>query len=195
MVTVPSATVHGIRGQALYLPVVYSFQAPASDVQIIWLFQRPQTTPKYLLGSVNRSVVPDLEYRHKFTMVPPNASLHIQSLHFSDEGTYIVKVNVNMQGNGTVSAHQKILITVDGECLPMGTVAQPVMPNPNAQIPDPDLPGAHKPIPLPLGYWPSLPGCWASKRPSLIQGPPSLCTASWLLRIRHRNAHCVQAPF
>ncbi|XP_074055463.1 HEPACAM family member 2 [Macrotis lagotis] len=112
-VTVPSATVHGIRGQALNLPVVYSFQTPASDVQIIWLFQRPQATPKYLLGSVNRSVVPDLEYRHKFTMVPPNASLRIEPLHFSDEGTYIVKVNVNMQGNGTVSVHQEILVTVD----------------------------------------------------------------------------------
>ncbi|XP_020834232.1 HEPACAM family member 2 [Phascolarctos cinereus] len=112
-VTVPSATVHGVRGHALYLPVIYSFQTPASDVQIIWLFQRPRTTPKYLLGSVNRSVVPDLEYRHKFAMMPPNASLRIQPLHFSDEGTYIVKVNVNMRGNGTVSAHQKILVTVD----------------------------------------------------------------------------------
>ncbi|XP_068940585.1 HEPACAM family member 2 [Petaurus breviceps papuanus] len=112
-VSVPSAIVHGTRGQELYLPVIYSFQTPASDVQIIWLFQRPQTTPKYLLGSVNRSVVPDLEYRHKFTMVPPNASLRIHPLHFSDEGTYIVKVNVNIQGNGTVSAHQKILLTVD----------------------------------------------------------------------------------
>ncbi|XP_036595238.1 HEPACAM family member 2 [Trichosurus vulpecula] len=112
-VTVPSAAVHGVRGQALHLPVVYSFQTPASDVQIIWLFQRPQMTPKYLLGAVNRSVVPDLEYRHKFTMVPPNASLRIQPLHFSDEGTYIVKVNVNTEGNGTVSAHQKILVTVD----------------------------------------------------------------------------------
>ncbi|XP_043834652.1 HEPACAM family member 2 [Dromiciops gliroides] len=112
-VTVPSATVHGIQGQALYLPVVYSFQTPASDVQIIWMFQRPPATPKYLLGSVNTSVVPDLEYQHKFTMVPPDASLRIEPLRFSDEGTYIVKVNVNVQGNRTVSAHQKMLVTVD----------------------------------------------------------------------------------
>lgn len=110
-VSVPSHTVHGIRGQALYLPVHYGFHTPASDIQIIWLFQRPQTIPKYLLGSVNKSVVPDLEYQHKFTMMPPNASLLINPLEFTDEGNYIVKVNI--QGNGTLSASQKIQVTVD----------------------------------------------------------------------------------
>ncbi|XP_014437615.1 HEPACAM family member 2 isoform X6 [Tupaia chinensis] len=110
-VTVPSHTVHGIRGQALYLPVHYGFHTPASDIQIIWLFERPHTTPKYLLSSVNKSVVPDMEYRHKFTMMPPNASLLINPLQFTDEGNYIVKVNI--QGNGTLSASQKIQVTVD----------------------------------------------------------------------------------
>uniref|UniRef100_A0A2K5P204 HEPACAM family member 2 n=2 Tax=Cercopithecinae TaxID=9528 RepID=A0A2K5P204_CERAT len=110
-VTVPSHTVHGIRGQALYLPVHYGFHTPASDIQIIWLFERPHTMPKYLLGSVNKSVVPDLEYQHKFTMMPPNASLLINPLQFSDEGNYIVKVNI--QGNGTLSSSQKIQVTVD----------------------------------------------------------------------------------
>ncbi|MEJ1280948.1 HEPACAM family member 2 [Cricetulus griseus] len=110
-VTVPSHTVHGIRGQALYLPVHYGFHTPASDIQIIWLFERSHTMPKYLLGSVNESVVPDLEYQHKFTMMPPNASLLINPLQFSDEGNYIVKVNI--QGNGTLSSSQKIQVTVD----------------------------------------------------------------------------------
>lgn len=112
-VVVPSHTVHGIRGQALYLPVHYGFHTLASDIQIIWLFERPHTMPKYLLGSVNKSVVPDLEYQHKFTMMPPNASLLINPLQFTDEGNYIVKVNVH--GNGTLSASQKIQVTVDGE--------------------------------------------------------------------------------
>ncbi|XP_040584606.1 HEPACAM family member 2 isoform X2 [Mesocricetus auratus] len=110
-VTVPSHTVHGIRGQALYLPVHYGFHTAASDIQIIWLFERSHTMPKYLLGSVNESVVPDLEYQHKFTMMPPNASLLINPLQFSDEGNYIVKVNI--QGNGTLSSSQKIQVTVD----------------------------------------------------------------------------------
>ncbi|XP_004646312.2 HEPACAM family member 2 [Octodon degus] len=110
-VTVPSHTVHGIRGQALYLPVHYGFHTVASDIQIIWLFERPHTMPKYLLGSVNKSVVPDLEYQHKFTMRPPNASLLINPLQFDDEGNYIVKVNI--QGNGTLSSSQKIQVTVD----------------------------------------------------------------------------------
>ncbi|XP_040116225.1 HEPACAM family member 2 isoform X2 [Oryx dammah] len=110
-VVVPSHTVHGIRGQALYLPVHYGFHTPASDIQVIWLFERPHTMPKYLLGSVNKSVVPDLEYQHKFTMMPPNASLLINPLQFTDEGNYIVKVNI--QGNGTLSASQKIQVTVD----------------------------------------------------------------------------------
>lgn len=112
-VAVPSHTVHGIRGQALYLPVHYGFHTPASDIQVIWLFERPHTMPKYLLGSVNKSVVPDLEYQHKFTMMPPNASLLINPLQFTDEGNYIVKVNI--QGNGTLSASQKIQVTVDGK--------------------------------------------------------------------------------
>ncbi|XP_017650934.1 HEPACAM family member 2 isoform X3 [Nannospalax galili] len=110
-VTVPSHTVHGIRGQALYLPVHYGFHTPASDIQIIWLFERPHTMPKYLLGSVNESVVPDLEFQHKFTMMPPNASLLINPLQFTDEGNYIIKVNI--QGNGTLSSSQKIQVTVD----------------------------------------------------------------------------------
>ncbi|KAM5255511.1 HEPACAM family member 2 isoform 2-T2 [Ctenodactylus gundi] len=110
-VTVPSHTIHGIRGQALYLPVHYGFHTLASDIQIIWLFERPHTMPKYLLSSVNMSVVPDLEYQHKFTMMPPNASLLINPLQFSDEGNYIVKVNI--QGNGTLSSSQKIQVTVD----------------------------------------------------------------------------------
>ncbi|KAK2096322.1 HEPACAM member 2 [Saguinus oedipus] len=44
-------------------------------------------------------------------MMPPNASLLINPLQFPDEGNYIVKVNI--QGNGTLSASQKIQVTVD----------------------------------------------------------------------------------
>nr|DBA25238.1 TPA: hypothetical protein GDO54_012792 [Pyxicephalus adspersus] len=55
--------------------------------------------------------MPDLELQHKFTLNPPNASLLINSLHFNDEGTYIVKVN--LKGKTTVSATQKIDVTVD----------------------------------------------------------------------------------
>uniref|UniRef100_A0A8D0GBH9 HEPACAM family member 2 n=1 Tax=Sphenodon punctatus TaxID=8508 RepID=A0A8D0GBH9_SPHPU len=109
--TVPSHTIHGTEGQQLNLPVDYHFNTTASEIQIIWLFEKPPTIPKYLLGSVNRSVIPDLEYRHKFTLIPPNASLLINPLHISDEGNYIVKVNVH--GNGTISARQKIQVTVD----------------------------------------------------------------------------------
>ncbi|NXY86145.1 HECA2 protein, partial [Alcedo cyanopectus] len=104
--TVPSHPIHGIEGQPLHLPVDYNFINTASEIQIIWLFERPQSNPKYLLGSVNQTVVPDLEYQHKFTLIPPNASLLINPLHICDEGNYIVKVNV--RGNGTVAASQKI---------------------------------------------------------------------------------------
>ncbi|KFV14565.1 HEPACAM family member 2, partial [Pterocles gutturalis] len=109
--TVPSHTIHGIEGQPLHLTVDYNFNATASEIQIIWLFERPQSNPKYLLGSVNQTVVPDLEYQHKFTLLPPNASLMINPLHISDEGNYIVKVNV--RGNGTIAASQKIQVAVD----------------------------------------------------------------------------------
>ncbi|NXR67108.1 HECA2 protein, partial [Rhadina sibilatrix] len=109
--TVPSHTIHGIEGQPLHLSVDYNFNATASEIQIIWLFERSQSNPKYLLGSVNQRVVPDLEYQHKFTLVPPNASLRINPLHLSDEGNYIVKVNV--RGNGTIAASQKIQVAVD----------------------------------------------------------------------------------
>ncbi|GAB0184662.1 HEPACAM family member 2 [Grus japonensis] len=109
--TVPSHTIHGIEGQPLHLAVDYNFNATASEIQIIWLFERPHSNPKYLLGSVNQTVVPDLEYQHKFTLTPPNASLMINPLHMSDEGNYIVKVNV--RGNGTIAASQKIQVAVD----------------------------------------------------------------------------------
>ncbi|KFP42106.1 HEPACAM family member 2, partial [Chlamydotis macqueenii] len=109
--TGPSHTIHGIEGQPLYLTVDYNFNTTASEIQIIWLFERPQSNPKYLLGSVNQTVVPDLEYQHKFTLIPPNASLMINPLRISDEGNYIVKVNV--RGNGTIAASQKIQVAVD----------------------------------------------------------------------------------
>ncbi|NXU62748.1 HECA2 protein, partial [Horornis vulcanius] len=118
--TVPSHTIHGIEGQPLHLSVDYDFNATASEIQIIWLFERSQSNPKYLLGSVNQRVVPDLEYQHKFTLIPPNASLRINPLHLSDEGNYIVKVNV--RGNGTVAASQKIQVAVDGKFLKDGVV-------------------------------------------------------------------------
>ncbi|PKU37482.1 hypothetical protein llap_12217 [Limosa lapponica baueri] len=111
--TVPSHTIHGIEGQPLHLTVDYNFNTTASEIQIIWLFERPQSNPTYLLGSVNQTVVPDLEYQHKFTLVPPNASLMINPLRISDEGNYIVKVNV--RGNGTIAASQKIRVAVDGK--------------------------------------------------------------------------------
>ncbi|NWU93589.1 HECA2 protein, partial [Upupa epops] len=109
--TVPTHTIHGIEGRPLHLTVDYNFSATASEIQIIWLFERPRSNPKYLLGSVNQTVIPDLEYQHKFTLVPPNASLMINPLHSSDEGSYIVKVNV--RGNGTIAASQKIQVAVD----------------------------------------------------------------------------------
>ncbi|XP_025022051.1 HEPACAM family member 2 isoform X3 [Python bivittatus] len=110
-VTIPSYMVNGIEGQPLRLAVDYNFNITVSDIQIIWLFEKPPTNPKYLLISVNQSVVPDLEYRHKFTLSPPNASLLINNLQRSDEGNYIVKINIH--GNGTKSAGEKIQVTVD----------------------------------------------------------------------------------
>ncbi|NXX80373.1 HECA2 protein, partial [Urocolius indicus] len=109
--TVPSHTIHGIEGQPLHLTVDYNFNTTASEIQIIWLFEKPQSIPKYLLGSVNQTVVPDLEYQHKFTLIPPNASLIINPLQISDEGNYIVKINI--RGKGTITASQKIQVAVD----------------------------------------------------------------------------------
>ncbi|XP_069504566.1 HEPACAM family member 2 [Ambystoma mexicanum] len=108
---VPADTVHGIEGLPLLLPVHYSFQSPAPGIQITWLLERPGSFSRFLLTSVNQSTVPDLEFQHKFTLRPPNASLLIRQLHFSDEGHYIVKINV--KGNGTISASHRIQVTVD----------------------------------------------------------------------------------
>uniref|UniRef100_A0A8D2LMU7 HEPACAM family member 2 n=1 Tax=Varanus komodoensis TaxID=61221 RepID=A0A8D2LMU7_VARKO len=109
--TVPSHTIHGTEGQSLFLPVDYYFNITVSYVQIIWMFEKPPTTPKSLVISLNQSVVPDLEYKHKFTLKPPNASLLIKSLNMSDEGNYIVKINID--GNRTTAACEKIRVTVD----------------------------------------------------------------------------------
>ncbi|XP_053568950.1 HEPACAM family member 2 [Bombina bombina] len=108
---IPSTTIHGIEGQLLVLPVHYNFNSSASGIQIIWLFEKYQTPAIYLLSSVNQSVVPDLEFQHKFTLNPPNASLVINSLHMKDEGNYNVKVNIH--GSPTVSANQNIHVTVN----------------------------------------------------------------------------------
>ncbi|XP_075067907.1 HEPACAM family member 2 isoform X2 [Mixophyes fleayi] len=107
----PSPTIHGIKGQPLILPIHYDVNTSASGLQIIWLLERPRDVAKYLITSFNQSVFPDLEFQHKFTLNPPNASLLINSLHTSDEGNYTVKVNI--QGNTTVSATQKIEVTVN----------------------------------------------------------------------------------
>ncbi|XP_029444752.1 HEPACAM family member 2 isoform X2 [Rhinatrema bivittatum] len=108
---VPSHTVHGIEGEPLVLPVHYDVNTTASEIQIIWMLARPQSFSRYLLSSVNKSVVPDFEYQPKFTLIPLNASLLINPLSFSDEGNYIVKVNV--KGNGMVSAQENIQVTVN----------------------------------------------------------------------------------
>nr|XP_020640870.1 HEPACAM family member 2 isoform X1 [Pogona vitticeps] len=109
--TVPSHTLHGTEGQPLNLPVDYNFNITVSDIQIIWLFEKPPTIHIFLLSAVNQSVVPDLEYMHRFTLSPPSASLLIKHLNRSDEGTYIVKINVH--GNRTISASGRIRVTVD----------------------------------------------------------------------------------
>lgn len=111
--TVPAPVIHGIKGQPLILPVSYEVNQSASSVQIIWLLERSQAQARYLITSINQLVMPDLELQNKLTINPPNASLLIYSLHQSDEGTYIVKVN--LKGNTTVSAIQKIDVTVDGK--------------------------------------------------------------------------------
>uniref|UniRef100_A0A8C5R0E6 HEPACAM family member 2 n=1 Tax=Leptobrachium leishanense TaxID=445787 RepID=A0A8C5R0E6_9ANUR len=108
---IPSTTIHGIVGKPLLLPVHYSFNNSASGIQIIWLLERSNFLPIYLVNSINQTVVPDLEFQHKFTLRPPNASLLIHSLNFADEGNYIVKVNI--PGNITISATQKIEVTVN----------------------------------------------------------------------------------
>ncbi|KAG8443142.1 hypothetical protein GDO86_011813 [Hymenochirus boettgeri] len=107
---IPSATIHGIEGKPLILPIDYNSSIPASGIQIIWLLERSQNPARYLLSSVNQSVVPDLEFQHKFTLQPPNASLLINTLHLSDEGNYIVKVNIG--GTTTISDTQKIEVIV-----------------------------------------------------------------------------------
>ncbi|KAG9476345.1 hypothetical protein GDO78_003086, partial [Eleutherodactylus coqui] len=109
--TAPSPSIHGTEGQPLILPIQYDVNASASGVQIIWLLERPPAPPACLLTSFNHTFIPDLEFQHKFTMHPPNASLLINSLHMSDEGNYTVKVNI--QGETTMSATQKIEVSVD----------------------------------------------------------------------------------
>ncbi|XP_053323268.1 HEPACAM family member 2 [Spea bombifrons] len=107
----PSTTIHGIKGKPLILPVHYNFNTSASGIQIIWLLERSNFLPRYLVNSMNQTVVPDLEFQHKFSLNPPNASLLIHSLNFTDEGNYIVKVNI--PGSKTISATQKIEVTVN----------------------------------------------------------------------------------
>uniref|UniRef100_A0A803TE79 HEPACAM family member 2 n=1 Tax=Anolis carolinensis TaxID=28377 RepID=A0A803TE79_ANOCA len=107
--TVPYHTLNGTEGQPLRLPVNYTFNMTASEIQIIWLFEKPPNT-KYLLSSVNQEVVTDLEFGQKFTLMPPNASLLIKPLERSDEGNYIVKINIH--GNRTISASEIIQVTV-----------------------------------------------------------------------------------
>ncbi|XP_042330726.1 HEPACAM family member 2 isoform X2 [Sceloporus undulatus] len=80
-----------------------------SKIQIIWLFEKPPVS-KYLISSVNQSVIADLEFGYKFTLMPPNASLLIKPLERNDEGNYIVKINIH--GNGTISASAIIQVTV-----------------------------------------------------------------------------------
>lgn len=108
--TAPSPTIHGIKGQPLTLPIHYDGNASASRIQIMWLLERPPAPPACLLTSFNHTFIADLEFQHKFTLHPPNASLLINSLHMSDEGNYTVKVNI--QGETTMSATQKIEVTV-----------------------------------------------------------------------------------
>ncbi|KAE8596231.1 hypothetical protein XENTR_v10016018 [Xenopus tropicalis] len=109
-IRIPSPTIHGIEGRPLVLPVHYDSYVSASEIQIIWLFERHQTPAMFLLSSINHSVVSDLEFQHKFTLQPPNASLLIYSLHLRDEGNYTVKVNI--KGNTTISYTQKIDVIV-----------------------------------------------------------------------------------
>ncbi|KAM8967898.1 HEPACAM family member 2 [Pelodytes ibericus] len=108
---IPSMTIHGIAGKPLLLPVHYNFNTSASGIQIIWLLERPNCLPIHLVNSMNQTVVPDLEFQHKFTLRPPNASLLIHSLNLSDAGNYIVKVNI--PGSTTISSTQKIQVTVN----------------------------------------------------------------------------------
>ncbi|XP_063306753.1 HEPACAM family member 2 [Pelobates fuscus] len=109
--TTLSKTIHGTVGKPLLLPVHYNFNTSTSGIQIIWLLERSNFLPIYLVNSMNQTVVHDLEFQHKFTLRPPDASLLIHSLHFADEGNYIVKVNI--PGNTTISATQKIEVTVN----------------------------------------------------------------------------------
>ncbi|XP_077160537.1 HEPACAM family member 2 isoform X2 [Paroedura picta] len=109
--TVPSHTIHGIEGQPLQLLVGYHFNITVSDIQIKWMFEGSSMQAIPLLMSVNQTVVSDLEYQHKFTCTPPNASLLIKSLHFSDEGRYTVEIKI--AGNERISARQNIHVTVD----------------------------------------------------------------------------------
>lgn len=111
--TVPSHTIHGIEGQPLQLSVGYHFNITVSDVQIIWMFGGASMQTTSLLMSENQRVVSDFEYQHKFTFTPPNASLLIKSLHFSDEGNYTIKINI--AGNEKISARETIYVTVDGK--------------------------------------------------------------------------------
>ncbi|XP_054847544.1 HEPACAM family member 2 isoform X2 [Eublepharis macularius] len=109
--SVPSHTIHGIEGQPLHLLVDYNFNITVSDIQITWMFEGPSKHAISLFMSVNQTLVSDLEFQHKFTFMPPNASLLIKSLHFSDEGNYTVKITI--VGNGRISASEKIHVTVD----------------------------------------------------------------------------------
>ncbi|KAM4705159.1 HEPACAM family member 2 [Rhinophrynus dorsalis] len=112
ILTTPSTTIHGVEGKPLILLVQYNVKTSVSGIQIIWLFERFENLPRYLITSVNQSVLPDLEFPHKFSLNPPNASLLINSLQLSDEGTYSVKVNIGGK-NATLSNKTKIEVTVD----------------------------------------------------------------------------------
>lgn len=108
---VPSELIHGVKGRPLVIPVQYSFNTAVCEIQITWLLNKPDSKSTLLVTAKNRSIIPDLEYQHKVSLSPLNASLLIKELHSSDEGEYTVKVTI--QGKHTESQSHKIQVTVD----------------------------------------------------------------------------------
>ncbi|XP_028672927.2 HEPACAM family member 2 [Erpetoichthys calabaricus] len=111
---VPNHIIHGIKGQSLVIPVEYDVRSKVDDIQGNWEFKKLNDNHyKHVVTFRNDLFIYDMcmEFKKKFKLHPPNASLLITDLDTMEEGQY--KITVNVQMKLMVTDEKTIQVTVN----------------------------------------------------------------------------------